>query len=175
MRIITCKNNVAFITSTGGNVDYKKLPYENCRISLTNTKGWYASDQLIKLDQKKKRVEIALKRTGTLRGVLRYSFNEFSYEINHNLLGITVFAIDENNVKHITKTNSEGQYIFYLPVGKYTLSVDSTNLPAEVEVEKKSDVIQLNSEIPQIIVIRIVVKGRKVETKKFTSPNVRPQ
>lgn len=168
-------NNVAFITSTGGSVDYKKLPYENYRISLTNTNGWYASDQTIKLDQKKKRVEIALKRTGTLRGVLRYSFNEFSYEINHNLLGITVFAIDENNVKHITKTNSEGQYIFYLPVGKYTLSVDNTNLPSEVEVEKKPDAIQLNSEIPQIIDIRIVVKARKIETKKFTSPNVRPQ
>lgn len=167
-------NNVAFITSPEGLVEYKKLPYENYRISLTNTKGWYASDQNIKLDQKKERLEIALKRTGTLKGALSFSFNEFSYEINRNLQGITVIAIDENKLKYITKTNSEGQYVFYLPVGKYTISVDSSNLPTEVEVEKKPDAFLLNPENPQTINIKLLVKARKIETKKFTSPNVRP-
>lgn len=168
-------NNVAFISSPAGIVDYKKLPMENYRISLTNTKGWYASDQNIMLDQKKKRVEIALKRTGTLRGALSFSFNEFSYEINRNLQGIAVIATDENNVKHITKTNSEGQYVFYLPIGRYSISVDNSNLPSEVEVEKKPDTFQLNSEIPQNINIKLVVKTRKIETKKFISPNSRPR
>lgn len=167
-------NNVAFITGPDGIVDYKKLPYENYRISLTNTKGWYAGDQVIKLDQKKKRVEIALKRTGTLRGTLSFSFNEFSYEINRNLQGIPVIATDENNVKHVTKTNSEGQYVFYLPIGRYSINVDSSNLPSEVEVEKKSDTFQLNSETPRVINILLLVKARKIETKKFISPNSKP-
>jgi hypothetical protein len=168
-------NNVAFITSSNGIVDYKKLPYENYRISLTNTKGWYASDQNIKLDQKKERVEIALKRTGTLRGTLSFSFNEFSYEINRNLQGITVVASDENNVKHITKTNSDGQYVFYLPVGRYSLNVDTSNLPPEVEAEKKPDSFQLNSDSPQTINVKLIVKARKIETKKFISPNSKPK
>ncbi|WP_411272882.1 hypothetical protein [Daejeonella sp.] len=167
-------NNVAFITSPAGIVDYTKLPIENYRISLTNIKGWYAGDQIIMLDQKKKRVEIALKRTGTLRGTLKFNFNEFSYEINQNLQGIAVIATDENNVKHITKTNSEGQYVFYLPIGRYSVNVDNSNLPSEVEVEKKPDSFQLNSENPQIVNILLVVKARKIETKKFISPNSRP-
>jgi hypothetical protein len=168
-------NNVAFITSSNGIVDYKKLPFENYRVSLTNTKGWYASDQTIKLDQKKERLEIALKRTGTLRGTLSFSFNEFSYEINKNLQGIAIVATDDNGVKHITKTNSEGQYVFYLPIGRYSISVDGSNLPPEVEVEKKPESFDLNSDTPQTINIKLLVKARKIETKKFTSPNSRPR
>lgn len=167
-------NSVAFITGPDGIVDYKKLPFENFRISLTNTKGWYAGDQDINLDEKKEHVEIALKRTGTLRGTLSYSFNEFSYEINRNLQGITVVATDENGFKYITKTNAEGQYVFYLPVGPYSIHVESANLPSEVEVEKKPDTFQLNSETPQIINIKLMVKARKIETKKFISPNTKP-
>ncbi|WP_276349244.1 carboxypeptidase-like regulatory domain-containing protein [Daejeonella sp. JGW-45] len=168
-------NNVAFITGSGGLVEYKKLPYGDYRVSLTNVKGWYSPDEIIKLDQKKERLEIALKRTGTLRGTLGYSFNEFSYEINRNLQGITVIAIDEKNIRHITKTNSEGQYVFYLPIGRYTVSVDSGNLPAEVEAEKKPGDFQLNAESPQVIDFKLLVKVRKIETKKFTSPNAAPR
>ncbi|SKB83676.1 carboxypeptidase-like regulatory domain-containing protein [Daejeonella lutea] len=168
-------NNVAFITSSNGIVDYKKLPYEAYRISLTNTKGWYAPDQNVKLDEKKERVEIALKRTGTLRGTLSFVFNEFSYEINRNLQGITVVANGENNVKHITKTNAEGQYIFYLPIGQYSISVDSGNLPPEVEVEKTPDTFRLTAESPQTVNVKLLVKARKIQTKKFTSPNVAPR
>ncbi len=168
-------NNVAFITSSNGIADYKKLPYETYRLSLTNTKGWYAPDQNIKLGKKNERLEIALKRTGTLRGTLSFIFNEFSYEINRNLQGITVIATGENNVKHITKTNSEGQYVFYLPIGQYSISVDSSNLPAEVEVEKTPDTFKLTAENPQTINVKLRVKARKIETKKFTSPNSVPR
>ncbi len=168
-------NNVAFITSSNGIVDYKKLPFEAYRIALTNTKGWYAPDQNVKLDEKKERVEIALKRTGTLRGTLSFSFNEFSYEINRNLQGITVVATGDNNVKHITKTNSEGQYIFYLPIGQYSVSVDGGNLPPEVEIEKTPNTFMLTSEVPQVVNVKLVVKARKIETKKFTSPNSTPR
>ncbi|HQS52916.1 MAG TPA: hypothetical protein PLN99_13570, partial [Daejeonella sp.] len=98
-------NDVAFITDASGSVVYKKLPHESYRISMSNIKGWYAPDQYINLDKKKHKLEIPLKRTGTLKGNLVYSFDQFSYEINRNLQGITVVATDENNLKYVTKTN----------------------------------------------------------------------
>jgi hypothetical protein len=168
-------NNVAFITSSAGLAEYKKLPYGDYRVSLTNVNGWYSPDQIVKLDQKKKRMEIALKRTGTLRGTLSYSFNEFSYEINRNLQGITVIATDEHNVSHITKTNSEGHYVFYLPIGRYTVQIEANNLPAEVEAERKTDAFLLAAESPEVIDFKLLVKARKIETKKFTSPNAPPK
>ena len=167
-------NDVAFITDAAGSAVYKKLPYESYRISISNTKGWYAPDQYITLDKKKQRLEIPLKRTGTLKGNLVYSFDQFSYEINRNLQGISVVATDENNVKFVTKSNLEGQIIFYLPIGKYTISVDSTNLPPEVEVEKNIPQIVLDSESPANITIKLIIKPRKIETKKFVSPNKLP-
>ncbi len=167
-------NDIAFITDASGSVVYKKLPYESYRISMSNTKGWYAPDQYIKLDKKKYRLEIPLKRTGTIKGNLVYSFDQFSYEINRNLQGITVVATDENNVRYVTRTNLEGQIIFYLPIGKYTLSVDSTNLPPEVEVEKNIPQVVLDSENPANLTIKLIIKPRKIETKKFVSPNKLP-
>ena len=168
-------NDVAFITDAAGSAVYKKLPYDKYRISISNTKGWYAPDQNISLDKKKQRLEIPLKRTGTIRGNLFYSFDQFSYEINRNLQGITVVATDENNVRYVTKTNVEGQIIFYLPIGKYTLSVDGTNLPPEVEVDNNIPPVVLDSENPANIKIKLVIKPRKIETKKFVSPNKSPK
>ena len=167
-------NDVAFITDAAGSAVYKKLPHESYRVSMSNTKGWYAPDQYISLDKKKHRIEIPLKRTGTIKGNLVYSFDEFSYEINRNLQGITVVATDENNVRYITKTNLEGQFIFYLPIGKYTISIEGTNLPPEVEVEKNIPQVVLDSENPANLTIKLIIKPRKIETKKFVSPNKLP-
>ena len=164
-------NNLAFISNSSGSVVYKKLPLDSYRISITNANGWYAPDQYVNLEKKNHRVEIPLKRTGTLKGALVFSFNEFSYEINRNLQGIVVVATDINNVKFMTKANLDGQIIFYLPVGKYTLAVDGANLPPEVEAEKNLPTVVLDEENPQNITIKLTIKARKIETKKFTSPN----
>ncbi len=167
-------NDVAFITDGAGSGVYKKLPHESYRVSTSNTKGWYADDKYITLDKKKHRLEIPLKRTGTIKGNLVYSFDQFSYEINRNLQGITVVATDENNLRYVTKTNIESQLIFYLPIGKYTISVDGTNLPPEVEVEKNIPQVVLDSENPANLTIKLIIKPRKIETKKFVSPNKLP-
>jgi hypothetical protein len=119
-------------------------------------------------------LKFLLKEQELLKGIVVYSFDQFSYEINRNLQGITVIATDENNVRYVTKTNLEGQLIFYLPIGKYTLSVDSTNLPPEVEVEKNIPEILLDSESPANLTIKLIIKPRKIETKKFVSPNKLP-
>lgn len=167
-------NDAAFISDTEGSVKYKKLPLGNYRISISNVGGWYSSDQYIKLENKKHRIEIPLKKTGTFKGSLVYSSNEFSYEINQNLRGITVTATDENNMRFVSKTNMEGQVILYLPIGKYSISVDESNLPPEVEVEANIPQIILDAETTQSLTIKLIVKPRKIETKKFVSPNKSP-
>ncbi len=45
----------------------------------------------------------------------------------------------------------------------------------EVEAEKKPDVFQLTAESPQVKDFKLLVKARKIETKKFTSPNAPPR
>ena len=167
-------NDAAFISDTDGSVKYKKLPLGNYRISISNVGGWYAPDQFIKLEKKKHRIEIPLQRTGTLKANLIYSFNEFSYEINQNLRGITIVATDENNMRYLSKTNMEGQVVLYLPLGKYSISVDESNLPPEVEIEKNIPKIALDAENVQNVTIKLIVKPRKIETKKFVSPNKSP-
>lgn len=164
-------NQAAFITNSAGLIEYKKLPFGDYRIAVSNKGGWYAPEMRVLLNEKKLRVELPLKQTGTLRGRINYIVNEFSYEINRNLQGITVIATDEKNIRHITKTNSEGDYTFYLPVGSYSLSIDNTDLPPEVDMVKTDGRIMLDPRTPKVVDIKLEVKTRKIETKKFTSPN----
>lgn len=167
-------NEAAFISDTEGSVKYKKLPLGDYRISISNVGGWYAADQNIKLEKKKHRIEIPLKKTGAIKANLVYSFNDFSYEINQNLRGITVVATDEYNMRYVSKSNMEGQVILYLPIGKYSISVDESNLPPEVEVEKNISPVVVGPETIQNVTIKLIVKPRKIETKKFVSPNKSP-
>lgn len=167
-------NNLAFISNSSGSVIYKKLPLDSYHISIPNNKGWYAPDQHVKLEKEKHRVEIPLKRTGTLKGSLVFSFDEFSYEINRNLQGIGVVATDVNNVKYVTKSNLDGQIIFYLPVGKYSIAIDTENLPSEVEVEKNIPMVLLDADTYQNIKIKLIIKQRKIDIKRFTSQNKIP-
>jgi hypothetical protein len=167
-------NNLAFISNSSGSVIYKKLPLDSYHISIPNNKGWYAPDQYVKLEKEKHIVEIPLKRTGTLKGSLVFSYDEFSYEINRNLQGIGVVATDVNNVKYVTKSNLDGQIIFYLPVGKYSIAIDAENLPSEVEVEKNIPVVVLDADTYQNIKIKLIIKQRKIDIKRFTSQNKIP-
>src|SRR5690606_35316074 len=153
-------DQVAFITDAAGIMEYRRLLPGNHKITVANQNGWYAPDRILSLDKKKHRIEIGLYQTGALKGTLSYKFNELSYEISRNVQGITIVATGENNVRYMTKTNPEGQYVFYLPVGRYSLQADPSNLPPEVEVESSNRMFQLSPDHPQRVDIELKVKSR---------------
>lgn len=164
-------NQAAFIANASGLVEYKRLPFGDYKITVSNKDGWYAPEMRIVHNEKKTRIDLSLKQTGTLKGKVSYIINEFSYEINRNLQGLTVVAIDERNVRYITKTNDEGEYVFFLPIGSYALSIDKADLSPEVEQVKIPNRMVLDPQVTRIVNIDLEVKARQIETKKFISPN----
>jgi hypothetical protein len=165
-------DDIIFLTKPDGTVRYKNLPTGDYRISLPKTRGWYAPDQMINFNQKE-RIEIPLQKTGTLKGRVSYSFNEYSYEINERREGLMINAIGENGQKYVTKTNIDGSYIFFMPVGKYVVSIDRENLPAEVENKLEYQQTEIvPGEIKSLDLV-LNVKQRKIETKRFVSPSLR--
>jgi hypothetical protein len=111
-----------------------------------------------------------LQRTGTLKGQLNYSRSQFSYETEIDLFGIVMLAVDKTGKVFRTRTSSDGRYTFYMPVGEYKISVDTSMLPSELEVPENAKGIQVLDGQVATIDFTIKVKQRKVEVKKFTSP-----
>jgi hypothetical protein len=164
-------NNDIFITSPGGDVVYKNLPVENYRLTMPVNNGWYAPERVVRLD-KKTRVEIPLLRTGTLKGTVTYTKTEFSYEIGNDRSGILITATDNNNHIYKTKTGMDGRYVFYIPVGTYTITIDRNSLPAEIEPVNDNQRIQVEAGIIGILNFEMKIRSKKIETKKFVSPTL---
>ncbi|TCC96754.1 hypothetical protein [Pedobacter psychroterrae] len=165
-------NDVAFISGKDGTINYKNLPQGEYRISVPKIKGWYAPDQKINFE-KKQRIEIPLQKTGTLKGTISYDYNEFSYEIGQQKEGLAITAMGENGQSYLTRTNTDGSYIFFIPTGKYTIRINTENLPPEIENlqgDQQTEII--SGEIKSVNLI-LNVKQRKIETKRFSSPSLR--
>jgi hypothetical protein len=165
-------NNDIFISSPDGDVIYKNLPIENYRLTMPVNNGWYAPERTVRLD-KKMRIEIPLQRTGTLKGLVTYTKTEFSYEIGNDRSGILITATDNSNHVYKTKTGMDGRYIFYIPVGTYTVTIDRTSLPAEIEPVNDNQRIQVEAASTGTLNFEMKVKSKKIEIKKFVSPGGR--
>ncbi len=159
-----------FTTDKSGNVSYKNLPDGTMAISVPFQQGWHAPEQNIIL-QKKTKIAIPLQITGTLKGQLSYSRSQFSYETEIDLFGIVMLAVDKTGKIFRTRTTSDGRYTFYMPVGEYKISIDTSMLPSELEVPENAKEVKIIDGKIMTTDFIIKVKQRKVEVKKFTSPS----
>jgi len=165
-------NDVVFMTKKDGTIQYKNLPAGEYRISLPRLKGWYAPDQKINFE-KKQRIEIPLQKTGTLRGTVSYDYNEFSYEIGQQKEGLAITAMGENGQSYLTRTATDGSYIFFIPTGKYTVRINTENLPPEIESLQGDQHAEIITGEVKSVNLVLNVKQRKIETKRFSSPSLR--
>lgn len=165
-------NDDVFLSKGDGAVIYKNLPPGYYRISLPKLKDWYAAEQRINF-RKNERIEIPLQKTGTIKGSISYSSNEFSYEIGQQLEGIIITAASENGQIYNTRTNANGHYVFFMPIGKYNISVNQENLPVEVECKNNGQETEILSGGVRLVDLLLNVRQRKIETKRFLSPSLR--
>ncbi|MEA5402884.1 hypothetical protein VB776_08160 [Arcicella sp. DC2W] len=162
-----------FITDKSGNIIYKNLPDGIMTVSVPYQQGWHAPEQKITL-QKKTKIGIPLQITGTLKGQLSYVRSQFSYETDIDLFGIVMLAVDKTGKVFRTRTSSDGRYAFYMPLGEYKVSVDTSLLSSELEVPNNGKDIKIENGNITTTDFIIKVKQRKIEIKKFTSPSVSP-
>jgi len=166
-------NGVAFISDKEGRVVYKNLPDGEYRISVGNQAQWYAPEQRILLNKKKVKTEVALYKTGTLKGVVNYSYNEYSYEVEKNKGGIVILATDENGFTSTVKTTDNGQFVFYLPTGSYTVKIAEGELPDEITCTNNDQRFTISQDNPQGLIFDLLLKTRKIESKKFISKSLK--
>lgn len=154
-----------------GKVVYNKLPAGNYSIFMSTQNGWYGRDNFVALKEKEtKKFSIALSQTGTVHGNIIYQFDStYSLSVNRDKAWQSIVAINQEGQRFDTKTDENGNYNLYLPVGTYTINVE--NLPNQIELLLKNNNVQpLKVDAGQIINgvdFILKVKQRKVEIKKF--------
>ncbi len=161
-------NQSAFVTQKDGTVKYRGVPYGAYHISLKG-KNWMAEEYDVNLVSKSLQRSIPLQETGNLRGKFEYIFSEhLQYEVSGNLSGLAVILKNQQGKVFTFKTNEQGEYLAYLPLGAYEMTVDHSQLPKNVYTEETSRTIKVskgNSQIIEPIILK--VKERKVDIKRF--------
>jgi len=165
-------NNVAFLTDKNGKVLYKNLPLGAYNINNTKNSQWYSDGLTVLLNKKKLRVQIPMHKIGMVEGSVSYRYTRFSYEVNRQKQGITVKAIDKKGRIFTTLTDSYGHFTLYLPASEYTLFIDGTYLPNEIECIQNKNVLQVTPDSRKAVDFVLHVKDRKIETKKFYSTSL---
>lgn len=159
------------VTNKGGRIVYSKLPAADYRVFFPTQKGWYGPDQFIVLkDKQEVALQIPLRQTGTVSGKIAYEFDEVrSYATLKELAGQTITATNEEGKVFETRTDDNGQFMLYLPTGKYTMTVSSAS--SQIEVIPVGNNHQPLVVAPGKIIngadFTLKVKQRKIEIKKF--------
>jgi hypothetical protein len=166
-------DNTAFLTTKEGKITYKNLKPGNYLLSLPSTHNWYAPAQSIVLNKADLVFEIPLSKIGVIEGKIDYSFNQYSYDVAKVKGGLKVIAINEKGKIEITKTNELGGFSFYLPDGKYTISIE--DLPQQITCTNNNIQLLVSNKLVQNMVMTLKIKERKTDIKKFISPGLKSQ
>jgi hypothetical protein len=159
------------VTNKSGRIVYSKLPAADYRIFFPTQKGWYGPDQFVVLKDKEEiTLQIPLRQTGTVTGKIAYEFDELlSYSTLKELAGQTIAATNEEGKIFEAKTDDNGQFMLYLPTGKYTMTVSSASSQIQIiPVGNNHQPLEVKpGEIINGTDFTLKVKQRKIEIKKF--------
>lgn len=165
-------NNTIFISDKDGNVKYRKLPYGEYTIRSLETK-WYSEDQKIKLDKKEMFLLIPLQHSGVVRGKVIYQkTTKTQYEVLEIFAGIPIQFINTNGKIYTTYLNTRGEYIMYLPLGVYQVSIDKQYLQKNVYIDDNLMTVEVEEGSDNSLKdFLLKVKEKKLEVKRFGTGN----
>ena len=169
-RIVTI-GGVSFISNKKGEVEYKKMPYDNYSLKIPSQDWFAVAPAFVKIGERRTTLEVALQRTGKVTGKLYYKYDaRLSEEFAEKYGGLRMWATATNGKKIEALTNANGEFTLFLPVGEYEISVDANSLTRNVYTDfEPQTVTVVADQATEIPAIELKIKQRKIEVKKFGS------
>ncbi|WET70763.1 hypothetical protein [Sphingobacterium sp.] len=155
----------AAMTDEKGRVKFVDMEAGSFSIQAENNQGWISQGPSTIVLTKNQSMDIPLIKTKSAKGKMQLITNKY-LESKPDLSGIRITANDRQGKKYNTLTNEAGEYVFYLPIGFYKLTVDTEGMPfvienSNCEVEVKAEGL---TELPSL---RYSDQRRKVGVKRF--------
>ena len=164
--VITAKNGRALLQNVAqGHYEYSVL-------SLVDLKGWFplVSDSIpVFVDEI---ISIPFVKGVKIYGSVFIDQEKVSTmeERQLDISGIKITAVDQKTYN--TLTGSDGSFEFYLPFGKYTISLDENILNGRFYIVKNNYKIDITGQIDNLyLTFHIIEKKRNIRIKRFNGTN----
>lgn len=164
-------DNILFLTDRNGQINYNKVPHNTYTLKFPMEKGWYAPELTIHLDREKEELQVALQKSGSLKGRIEIIYDpRLSLSTNTELEGYTITARSSTGYVMQTRTDNQGNFLLFLPEGEYTISLNENEFPPYVYTELNKQSIKLVPEqLNELPPFQLKVQERKIEVKRFGS------
>lgn len=155
----------AAITDEKGRVKFLDMETGSFSIQTENHQGWVSQGPSTIVLTKNQSMDIPLIKTKPAKGKIQLIASKY-LESKPDLSGIRITANDRQGKKYNTLTNEAGEYVFYLPVGFYRLTVETEGMPFVIENSNCEAEVKVEgqTELPSL---RYRDQRRKVGIKRF--------
>lgn len=158
----------AFVTDDKGIVKYKGLPRGIHGFESDSMSEWWASPREIVLDENTQ-TDIGLSKMTSIRGVVNYLREDYSYELPKKYERNFVIAKNLRGDLFKATVDSNGAFFMFVPKGEYEVSVITANNEEYIDILNNHQKIVTDEAVSIKINFDIEVRSRKVILKKFTS------
>lgn len=167
----TLVNRSIFVASKGGLVKYNKVPYGSYTIAVPLQQGYQTDPLTLKADQKTTKLSIPLHRSGNVTGSWKVIYDKHkSVDGLISLAGMAMNFQDDKGKIRVVRTDPTGSFSIYLPVGKYKLLPDQSQLPQNTIYGGMAVEVSVTPEGNTVVPVMLLnVKEKKVEIKRFKS------
>lgn len=159
----------SFITDETGHFTYSLIPFNTYKISPIKEAGWFYEGGNVIVSKLTAQVEIPLKQMGTVAGEIAYKFDsQRSQQFEPRISGIYFNILQGTKIVNRVSTNDLGQFLEFLPTGRYQIELDQTSLAENTFCSNASQTFEISSgHITELIPFEIGVINRKVNIKRF--------
>ncbi|MDD4009179.1 MAG: hypothetical protein PHQ67_05130 [Fermentimonas sp.] len=159
----------AFVSDKKGKVRYSSVPYGDYEVKPMYAGRWFFNKANFRVHRSETKLNIPLKRSGTLRGNIRYVMGDYSMDITPRYEGLrfTVYNSDSCFTRAVV-TDSEGEFMTFLPQGMYTIILDKRSLMEHTDCKESVRVVRIVAGMINYLEdFEIEVKERKINVKRF--------
>ncbi|WP_418893087.1 hypothetical protein [Limibacterium fermenti] len=167
---VVALSNKAFITDKDGKIRYSLTPYGDYTIKPMSASSWYFRPVDVTVNRSKTKVDIPLTQSGTLRGNIRYIFGKHSVDLVPRYEGLRfIITNTHREVEHVAVTDGQGNFMTFLPVGEYSITLDKSTLLKNTDCKDFIRSFRIEAgEVNKLEPFTIETKSRNVNIKQFS-------
>lgn len=162
-------DKTTFKTNGNGIIQYKNIPFGTYKLQPVFQNGWFAESTNCVINNYNNEVAIPLQQNGTLKGRIKYQYDEKLVK-NFELKTGGIICIITKNGQFIQRvvTNDEGDFVAFLPTGSYEITLDTNSLSENTFCTQKTlNATIISGKITNIPDFVIQVQQKQIKVKKF--------
>lgn len=159
----------AFITDENGQIHYSALPFGKYTVKAGAQAGWFHAETALEVNGFKEKWEIPLRQAGSVRGSIRYSYDErTARDFTPVLGGIGLRILRNGQTVQRAITDNDGHFLAFLPNGQYTVELETAALDANATLQNKTRTFTTEAGLISTLEPFVVeIQSKKINIRQF--------